>query len=86
MLFVKLQYHLTTKGKTVPIVPVSIHSPWRTRVCLVQCNQPSRVRVTVVDPELCKPVHVSSVRTNLAAPFDKVEHWHPTTIEWTRDC
>ena len=30
----------------------------------------------------CKPVHVASVRTDSALPFDEAEHWHVTEEEW----
>ena len=39
------------------------------------------VRAVVVDPGFCKPVHVASVRTDSAVPFDETEHWHPTEEE-----
>ena len=40
------------------------------------------MRATVVDPGFCKPVHVASVRTDSALPFDEAEHWHVTEEEW----
>ena len=43
------------------------------------------VRATVVDPGFCKPVHVASVCTDSAAPFDDAEHWHVTEETWMRD-
>ena len=43
------------------------------------------VRATVVDPGFCKPVHVATVRTDSAVPFDDTEHWHVTEAEWMRD-
>ena len=43
------------------------------------------VRATVVDPGFCKPVHVASVRTDSAVPFDDTEHWHLTEAEWMHD-
>ncbi len=43
------------------------------------------VRVAVVDPGFCKPVHVAAVRTDSASPLHDAEHWHVTEEEWMRE-
>jgi hypothetical protein len=43
------------------------------------------LRVAVVDPGFCKPVHVASVRSDSKSAFDEAEHWHVTEDEWMQD-